>query len=100
MNSRISGFPGERRLESVFVPLFLGSTRAVYPANSTKYLFECLTQTYMNKKLLENVGREGSMRFDVLEPHPTSAYSTLTPSIPCKDAVREGSVQSNHPELM
>ena len=39
------------------------------------------------------------MRFDVLEPHPTSAYSTLTP-IPCKDAGREGSVQSNHPELV
>ena len=40
------------------------------------------------------------MRFDVLEPHPTSAYSTLAPSIPCKDAVRGGSIQSNHPELM
>ena len=37
------------------------------------------------------------MRFDVLEPHPTSAYST---SIPCKDAGREGSVESNHPELV
>ena len=27
------------------------------------------------------------------------AYSTLAPSIPCKDAVRGGSIQSNHPEL-
>ena len=50
--------------------------------------------------MLENVVREGSMRVDVLQPHPTSAYSTLTPSIPCKDAVREGSVQSNNAELM
>ena len=50
--------------------------------------------------MLETVVREGSMRFDVLEPHPTSAYSTLTPSIPCKAAVREGSVQSNHSELL
>ena len=48
----------------------------------------------------ENVVRGGSRRFDVLEPHPTSAYSTLTPSIPFKDAGREGSVQSNHPELV
>ena len=30
----------------------------------------------------------------VREPHRPSAY---TPSIPCKDEVREGSVQSNHP---
>ena len=50
--------------------------------------------------MLETVVREGSMRFDVLEPHPTSADSTLTPSSPCKEAVREGSVQANHPELM
>ena len=48
----------------------------------------------------ENVVREGSMRFAVLELPPTSASSTLTPLLPCKDAVREGSVQSNHPELM
>ena len=51
----------------------------------------------MRFDVLENVVREGSMRFDVLEPHPTSAYST---SIPCKAAVREGSVKSNHPELL
>ena len=34
----------------------------------------------------------------MLEPHPTSASSTLTPSIPClKDAFREGSVQCEPP---
>ena len=59
-----------------------------------------MKEVYIPCYLCENVVREGSMRVDVLEPHPTSAYSTLTPSIPCKDAVREGSVQSNHPELM
>ena len=35
MNIIISSFPGERRLQSVFVPLFLGSARAMYHANST-----------------------------------------------------------------
>ena len=33
----------------------------------------------------------------VREPHRPSAYTPCTPSIPCKDEVREGSVQSNHP---
>ena len=37
-------------------------------------------KVYIPCYLCENVVREGSMRFDVLEPHPTSAYSTLTPS--------------------
>ena len=50
MNIIISSFPGERRLQSVFVPLFLGSTRAIYHANSTEYPFEALTQTYTYNK--------------------------------------------------
>ena len=50
MNIIISSFPGERRLQSVFVPLFLGSTRAIYHANSTEYLFEAFTQTYTYNK--------------------------------------------------
>ena len=32
---------------------------------------------YIPCYLCEDVVREGSMRFDVLEPHRTSAYSTL-----------------------
>ena len=50
MNIIISCLPGERRLQSVFVPPFLGSTRAMYHANSTEYLFEALTQTYTYNK--------------------------------------------------
>ena len=50
MNIIISCLPSERRLQSVFVPLFLGSTRAMYHANSTEYLFEALTQIYTYNK--------------------------------------------------
>ena len=50
MNIIISCLPGEIRLQSVFVPPFLGSTRAMYHANSTEYLFEALTQTYTYNK--------------------------------------------------
>ena len=49
MNLIISCLPGERRFQSVFVPLFLVSTRAIYHANSTNYLFEAVTQTAKTK---------------------------------------------------
>ena len=39
------------------------------------------------------------MRFNALEHHRTIAYSTLTPSITGRDAVREGAIQSNQLEL-
>ena len=39
------------------------------------------------------------MRFNALEHHRTIAYSTLTPSIACRDAVKEGAIQSNQLEL-
>ena len=50
MNIIISSFLGERRLQSVFVPPFLGSTIAIYHENSTEYPFEALTQTYTYNK--------------------------------------------------
>ena len=42
----------------------------------------------------------GSMRFAVLEPPRTSAAAPCTPCFPCNAVAREGSVQSNHPDLM
>ena len=39
------------------------------------------------------------MSFNALEHHRTIAYSTLTPSIAGREAVREGAIQSNQLEL-
>ena len=50
--------------------------------------------------LCHAVVREGSLRFDALEPPRTHVQAPCTPCFPCKDVVREGSVQSNHPELL
>ena len=46
------------------------------------------------------VVREGSRRFDDLEPPRTSALEPCKSCFPCKNVDREGSVQSNHPELL
>ena len=78
-------------------PLKRCSWRGLGPGEPSR---TCVKEGYIPCSLCETVGREGSMRFDVLEPHPTSAASTLTPSSPCKEAVREGSVQLNHPKLL
>ena len=44
--------------------------------------------------------REGSRRFDGVEPLGNSVQVHYTPCYHCEDEVREGSVQSNHSELM
>ena len=44
--------------------------------------------------------REGSRRFDALEPPRTSVRAPCTPCFFCEEVVREGSVQSNHSEPM
>ena len=44
--------------------------------------------------------REGSRRFDVLEPPRTRARAPCTPCFPCNDVASEGSVQANHPNLL
>ena len=56
-------------------------------------------RTYSNHNFTE-LARLGSMRFDVLEPPRTSAKAPCTPGFPCTAVAREGSVQSNHPELL
>ena len=44
--------------------------------------------------------REGSRRFEGVEPLGNSVQVPYTPCYHCEDEVREGSVQSNHSELM
>ena len=43
--------------------------------------------------------REGSRRFEGVEPLGNSVQVPYTPCYHCEDEVREGSVQSNHSEL-
>ena len=48
---------------------------------------------------LLSVVREGSRRFEGVEPLGNSVQVPYTPCSHCEDEVREGSVQSNHSEL-
>ena len=48
---------------------------------------------------LLSVVREGSRRFEGVEPLGNSVQVPYTPCYHCEDEVREGSVQSNHSEL-
>ena len=52
-----------------------------------------------NHSELTEVVREGSRRFEGVEPLGNSVQVPYTPCYHCEDEVREGSVQSNHSEL-
>ena len=59
-----------------------------------------MNKLYTPWSLWEDVVREGSRRFDALEPPRTSVRAPCTPCFFCEDVVREGSVESNHSETM
>ena len=53
-----------------------------------------MKELYMPCYLCHDVVREGSRRFDALEPPRTSVRASRTPCFFCEDVVREGSVES------